>query len=111
VLSFEPRERLLSMAFAKPLKNVPLSALGAGGEISEGYTPEIGRHSRRDGAGLRVGRPDFNPWRAVAGKRGLVSRHEFGRARQAGQGDGFAAGPPEIMPGLAMAVAKSMDEF
>jgi hypothetical protein len=47
----------------------------------------------------------------VAGKRGLVSRHEFGRAWQAGQGDGFAAGPPEVMPALAVAVAKSMDEF
>jgi hypothetical protein len=47
----------------------------------------------------------------VAGKRGLVSCHELGRARQAGHGDGFAAGPPEIMPGLTMAVAKSMDEF
>jgi hypothetical protein len=110
VLSFEARERLLAMTPAKPFKNVPLRALGAGGEISEGYTPETERHGRRHAAGPSATSPDVNPWRAMAGKRALISRHKLRRARQARQRNGFAPRAPEIMARLAVPVAKSMDE-
>ena len=48
--------------------------------------------------------------RAEPVKRGLVFRHEFGGPRQAGERDTLEALAPEIMAGLAMAVAIAMDE-
>jgi hypothetical protein len=78
-------------------------------QISKGHTSKIESYGRGDGSGFASGGPNLNPWCALASKRRLICGHEFGRAGQAGQGDGLEAGAAIIMPCLAMPVTEGVD--
>ena len=99
----------MDVTLAEMVKNAPPLALRIRRQISKGHTSKIESYGRGDGSGFASGGPNLNPRCALASKRRLIRGHEFGRAGQAGQGDGLEAGTAKIMPCLAMPVTEGVD--
>src|SRR5262249_52743072 len=93
----------------EPFKNLTARSARGFGEAGELEGAEISCDCRRHGARPRPARADFDPGRL--GKCGLIGTHEFGRPREARQGDGLESGAPEVEAWLAVPIYEALHVF